>query len=236
MCSENFLESRYRNHGLPQVIISDRDSIFMSRFWSSLFKLLGTKISPSSAYHPQTDGQTEIVNRKVEEMIRAFANFDKRNWDENIIDLEVAYNSSVHSTTMFTPFFLNYGIHPKTIPLQTLSSNNPSVSQFITNIQNSIKFAQENIRKSNESAAAYANRRRIPHKFAVGDLVWLSTKNLSLEDGSGNRKLHPKFCGLFKITHRINEVTFRLDLSEPMKARKIQNASHVSLLRPFTHD
>ena len=61
-------------------------------------------------------------------------------------------------------------------------------------------------------------------------------KNLSLEDGSGNRKLHPKFCGPFKIMHRINEVTFRLDLSEPMKAKKIHNAFHVSLLRPFTPD
>ena len=125
----------YRNHGLPQVITSDRDIIFMSRFWSSLFKLLGTKICPSSTYHPQTDGQTEIVNRKVEEMIRAFSNFDKRDWDENNIALEVAHNYSAHSTKMFTPFFLNYGIHPKTIHFQTLSTKNLSVSHLITTIQ-----------------------------------------------------------------------------------------------------
>ena len=231
-----FRDHIYRHHGLPQVIVSDRDSIFMSKFWKSLFQLLGTKLSPSSAYHPQTDGQTEIVNRKVEEMIRAFANYDKSNWDENLVDFEVAYNSSVHSTTMFTPFFLNYGIHPRTIPLQTLSSDNPSATSFLTAIQKSVKYAQENIRKSNESAAKYANRRRIPHKFAVGDLVWLSTKNLSLEDGSGNRKLHPKFCGPFEITAKVNEVTIRLNLSQSMKDRRIHNAFHVSLLRPFVKD
>ena len=97
----------------------------MGKFWKSLFNLLKTRISPSSAYHPQTDGQTEVLNRKVEEMIRAFENYYKDNWDENLIDFEVAYNSSVHKTTMRIPFFLNYGIHPRTIPLHTLSSNNP---------------------------------------------------------------------------------------------------------------
>ncbi len=69
----------YQNHGLPQKIISGRDVVFMRKFWKTLFNLLGTKIAPSTAYHPQTDGQTEIANRKVEEMIRAFANFRKDN-------------------------------------------------------------------------------------------------------------------------------------------------------------
>ena len=231
-----FKDHVYRHHGLPQVIISDRDPIFMSKFWDTLFKLLNTKITPSSAYHPQTDGQTEIVNRKVEEMIRAFSKFDKTNWDENIVDFEVAYNSSVHSTTLFTPFFLNYGIHPRTIPIQTLSSNIPAVGSFIKNTQKNIRFAQENIRKSNEAAARYANKRRSPHQFKINDEVWLSTKNLSLEDGSGNRKLHPKYCGPFKITEKINDVTFRLDLSKPMLKRGVHNAFHVNLFRPFVPD
>ena len=90
-----FRENVYRHHGLPQVIISDRDSIFMGKFWKSLFNLLKTRISPSSAYHPQTDGQTQIVNRKVEEMIRALSYYNKYNWDENLFEFEVAYNSSL---------------------------------------------------------------------------------------------------------------------------------------------
>ena len=231
-----FRDNIYRHHGLPQKIISDRDSLFISNFWKTLFKLLGTKIAPSTAYHPQTDGQTEIANRKVEEMIRAFANFRKDNWDEHLVDFEVAYNSSVHATTMFSPFYLNYGINPRTIPLQTLSSNNPSVSKFLETIQETTRFAQENIQKNNLKMAEYANKSRLPHEFAVNDKVWLSTKNLSIEEGSGSRKLHPKFCGPFVISEKINNVTFRLELSAPMKARGIHNTFHVSLLKPFVED
>ena len=133
-------------------------------------------------------------------MITAFAKYYKHNWDGNLVDFEVAYNSSVHKTTMHTPFFLNYGIHPRTIPLHMLSSNNPSVTHYLENIRNPLDMPNK-IRKSNEAAARYAQKIRIPHK-------WLSTQNLSLEDGSGNRKLHPKFCGSFKITEKFNEVTF----------------------------
>lgn len=231
-----FKDHIYRNHGLPQVIISDRDSIFMSNFWKALFTLLGTKISPSSAYHPQTDGQTEIVNRKTEEMIRAFVNFDKSNWDDNLIDFEVAYNSSVHATTSFTPYFMNYGIHPRTIPIQTLSSDVPAADSFIEKIQNATKQAINEIRNQNEAAARYANRFRSPHKFEVGDKVLLSTKNLSLEDGSGSRKLNPKYIGPFRILEKVNEVTVKLELSQPMIDRGIHNAFHVSLLREFHDD
>ena len=74
-----FRDYVYRHAGLPQEIISDRDPIFMSKFWETLFKLLNTEITPSPAYHPQTEGETEIFNRKVEEMIPAFSNFDKTN-------------------------------------------------------------------------------------------------------------------------------------------------------------
>ncbi len=109
-------------------IISDRDVLFMRMFWKTLLKLLGTKIAPSTAYHPQTDDQTEIANRKVEEMIRTFANFRKDNWDEHLVHFEVAYNSSIHSTTPYSSFYLKYGINPKTIQIQTLSPDNPSLS------------------------------------------------------------------------------------------------------------
>ena len=84
-----FKEHIYRNHGLPEKIISDRDPIFMSKFWKALIKSLKTKLTPSSAYHPETDGQSEIVNRKVEEMIRAFVNFQKTDWYEHLVDLKL---------------------------------------------------------------------------------------------------------------------------------------------------
>ena len=105
---KKLIEHVYRNHGLSNKIISDRDSIFISGFWKKLFKTLQVKISPSTEYHPPTDGQAEIVNRKLEEMVRSFVNYDEDNWDDHKVEFEVAYNASVHCTTAHTPFFLNY--------------------------------------------------------------------------------------------------------------------------------
>ena len=164
-----FFENIYRHHGLPSVIISDRDPVFMGTFWKSLFSMLQTKITPSSAYHPQTDGQTEIMNRKIEEMIRSFTNYDKSNWDEYLIEFEVAYNSSVHATTTFTPFYLNYGHHPRTLPIETVSSQNPSAESFISKIQKTTQIAVQEISKSNEKMSKYANKKRLqaPFKFCL---------------------------------------------------------------------
>ena len=112
-------------------------------FWKTLFRLLGTKLAPFTAFYLQTDGQTEIANSKVEEMIRAFANFRENNWDDHLVDFEVAFNSAIHSTTSFSLFYLTCGINPRTIPLQTLSSNNLSVAEFLETIQETTRFARE---------------------------------------------------------------------------------------------
>jgi hypothetical protein len=82
----------YRHHGIPLEIISDRDPIFMSKFWTTLFGMFRVKLRPSSAYRPETDGQTEFVNRKVEEILRRFVNNNESNWDIFLIDLEFEYN------------------------------------------------------------------------------------------------------------------------------------------------
>ncbi len=119
----------------------------MSKLWKALFESLGTKLAPSTAYHPQTDGQFETANRKVEEMIRAFGNYKKDNWDDNLVDFEVARNSAVNSTTIFSPFYVNYGIHPRTIPLEGLTTNNPSPKSFLDAIHDITKFVHERIVK-----------------------------------------------------------------------------------------
>ncbi len=97
--AHKFYENVYRHHGFPSEIISDRDSIFMSKFWETLFKRVQVTLKPSSSYHPETDGQTERMNRKIEEMLRCYVNHHQSNWDEFLVDIEVAYNSSPHATT-----------------------------------------------------------------------------------------------------------------------------------------
>jgi RNase H-like domain found in reverse transcriptase/Integrase zinc binding domain len=124
----------YRNHGLPLEIISERDPIFMSKFWTRLFGMLRVKLRPSSAYHPETDGQTEVFNRKVEEILRCFVNNNQSNWDFLLVDLEFAYNSAPHSSTTLSPFYLTYGLEPHSTPFDVVPSSNPAASDFIQNI------------------------------------------------------------------------------------------------------
>ena len=100
------------------------------------------------------------------------------------------------------------------------------------NIEHVTKFFHEKIKEQNVKNALYANKLHKNHDFKVGGKVWLSSKNLTLEDRSGSRKLNPRFYRSFEIMKKINHATMRLILSEPMKAKLLQNALHVSLLEP----
>ena len=107
-----FISHIFRYHGLPKSIISDRDKLFTSKFWTSLFRSLGTSLQFSTAYHPKIDGQIERTNRTLISAIRAFINPHHTNWDSLLPSLEFAYNNSSQRSTHETPFFLNYGQHP----------------------------------------------------------------------------------------------------------------------------
>ena len=97
------------NHGLLTTIVSNRDAKFTSHFWKALFKLTDTKLVMSTAYHPQTDGQTERLNRMLEEMLRAYIGYKQDNWDEYLMTAEFAYNAAKQTSTGFSPFELDCG-------------------------------------------------------------------------------------------------------------------------------
>ncbi|GJP79406.1 hypothetical protein CLOP_g9640, partial [Closterium sp. NIES-67] len=109
-------------HGIPTTLISDRDPKFTSKFWKELMSLLGTKLAMSSAYHPQTDGQTERLNQIVEQLLRAACKDEISKWDLHLPVLEFAYNNATHAATELTPFFLCYGRHPLTPQKATTSA------------------------------------------------------------------------------------------------------------------
>jgi Chromo (CHRromatin Organisation MOdifier) domain len=226
----------YRYHGLPRTIVSDRDPIFMSHFWTNLFSMTGVRLTPSSSYHPQTDGQTEVVNKKIEEILRCFVDEHQRNWDQLLVDVEVAYNSAPHSATLYSPFFLNYGLHPRTIPMDSVTSINPSANDFLSLIQETTKSAYRALEKAQVSMVKFANRSRREHVFSINDLVLLSTQNLSLDSYSGARKLMPKYCGPFQVIRVINDVTVKLKLPALMLQRGIHDVFHVSNIRPYRAD
>jgi Reverse transcriptase (RNA-dependent DNA polymerase)/RNase H-like domain found in reverse transcriptase/Integrase zinc binding domain/Retroviral aspartyl protease/Chromo (CHRromatin Organisation MOdifier) domain len=223
-----------RYHGVPESIISDRDSKFTSMFWQSLWSLLGSKLLMSTAYHPQTDGQTERQNRTLEDMLRSFTNYNQDDWDEYLISLEIAYNDSIHLSTNETPFYLNSGQHPRLSPLlsvNTTTSNHQSVNDMLSQLQKAINNAKTSLLQAQQRQQQYANESRREVTFKVGDEVLLSTANLRNMERAP--KLYPKFIGPYKIKKVISDVAYELDL--PMTMR-IHHTFHVSKLKKYNKD
>ena len=108
-----FIDNVFKIHGLPETIVSDRDGRFMSQFWTGLMQKLKVGLTPSSAFHPQTDGQTERANRTLTQALRSFVEPMAKDWDLYLPMLEFAHNSVANETTKESPFFLNYGYHPR---------------------------------------------------------------------------------------------------------------------------
>ena len=111
-----FIDRVFRQHGLPVAIVSDRDPRFTGKFWKSIFRVLGTRLDMSTADHPQTDGQTERVNRVVENIPRSVCAETPRRWSAMLPGVEFALNNSVHASTGYTPFYVNGFTHPR-VPL-----------------------------------------------------------------------------------------------------------------------
>ena len=107
-----FIDHVFKLHGLPEVIISDRDLRFLSKFWDELFAHLGTDLWFSTAFHPQTDGQSEVINRAMENFLRPYVERTPHTWVQQLPLAEFAANNAISVSTGFSPFYLNAGIHP----------------------------------------------------------------------------------------------------------------------------
>ncbi|GAX74104.1 hypothetical protein CEUSTIGMA_g1553.t1, partial [Chlamydomonas eustigma] len=111
-----FLETMFRLHGLPSILVSDRDTRITAEFWQTLFKSLGTKLNMSTANHPETDGQTERTHRTIEQILRAYVSPLHDDWATWLPIAEFSYNNHVHTSTQHTPFYINCGFHPTALP------------------------------------------------------------------------------------------------------------------------
>ena len=126
-----FLTNVVRLHGLPEDVTSDRGPQFISHFWRRLLQTFGTSVNLSSAHHPQTDGQTERVNQILEQYLRCTVSYQQEDWVDFLAMAEFAYNNSIHASTRVSPFFANYGFHPRfNISIPAISVN-PSVVLLI---------------------------------------------------------------------------------------------------------
>jgi hypothetical protein len=227
-----FMREVVRLHGVPESILSDRDPRFTAHFWRAFWAQLGTTLTMSTAYHPQTDGQTERANRTLEELLRARVNFRQDDWDEHLSAAELAVNNAVHASTGFTPFYLNFG-HEVELPLDRAiaglrPSTNPVAAERISRLQADLTRARSNIEAAQQRQAKYADQHRREVKFAIGDQVLLSTEHLRM---IGADKRTPKFTfkylGPFEIKRVVNDNAYELDLPDPLRIYPVFNASRL---------
>ena len=234
--SQLFLQHVWAQHGSPVTLISDRDTRFTSDFWQQFCTLLGITTKMSTAYHPQTDGQTERANRTIEEVLRHFTASSPGSWDDLLPYVEFAMNNAKSASTGETPFFLNYGTHPRTPVVNQLPVRNPpwnilpSIESVFANRDAVMHRVRNLLQSAQDRQKHYADNSRRPHAFTAGQQVLLSTKNLQFQ-GKGKRKLYPKFVGPFSILHMHGINAAVLALPDDWK---IHPVFHVSMLKPFT--
>ena len=231
-----YFEHVYRHWGLPEEIVSDRGSIFTADSWRTLSRRLKTKLRLSSAYHPQTDGLTERMNRVIEDMLRAYISPAQTDWDQWITPVEFWYNNSRQVSTGKTPFELSIGQHPRT-PLQALYEaagpvhGNANALLREQRWREALDTAKRCLAEAQARQRQYYDRNRPVLELKPGDQVFLSTKNLRHPAGTVP-KLSARRIGPFKVTEIINPVAVRIDLSRHPNLRRVHNVFHVSLLEP----
>jgi hypothetical protein len=222
----HFLKHIVSQHGLPDEIISDRGSTFASKFWQELTAQLGVKSKLSTAYHPQTDGQTERTNQTLEQYLRCFVNYEQDDWVKWLPIAQIAYNSSTSETTKLTPFYANKGFEPnfhkELLPgpgCEKGMIEADKMKELHDALHKEISFVQQKMKK-------FYNRKRLEGPtFREGDMVYVHRTNIKTTRPSD--KLDYKKLGPFPVLRKISDVNYEIKLPETMK---IHNIFHIALL------
>jgi len=228
-----FIDIICKHHGFPKSIVSDRDPVFLSAFWRELFWLCGTRLRLSTAYHPQSDGQTEVMNRFLKQYLRCFVHSQPSTWLRYLSLEEWCYNTSLHSSSGLTPFEVIYGKPPPSIPHYIPGlTNNEVVESLVESRQTMHAKLQKRLKKAQDSMKKYADARHEDITFSVGQWVYvkLCPNRQRSVAGVNHSKLSKRYFEPFKILARVGEVAYRLEL--PAEAR-IHPVFHCSLLRHY---
>jgi hypothetical protein len=227
--AEAYFDNVILKFGMQKGIVSDRGSVFTSAFWTEICYQLQVKRRLSTAFHPQTDGQTERQNQTLEQYLRMFCTESQNNWPFLLKLAQFAYNNSVHESTKTTPFYAVYGKHPLISEPPADSRLEGEVPDAVTRIKrmhSARATLKEHLRNAQEYQSRYYNKKHKGETFRVGDLVLLSTRNLSL-NYQPSKKLSGKFIGPFRIQGIIGTQAYRLLLPP---SYRIHNVFHISLL------
>ncbi|GKA37501.1 RNA-directed DNA polymerase [Tanacetum coccineum] len=202
-------------HGVPKTLTSDRDVKFVSHFWRTLWTRLGSKLQFSSSHHPQTDGQTEVVNRSLGNLLRSLIGDNAKQWDLILPQAEFAYNRSVNRTTGKSPFEVVYGRNPITpldlVPVPEVGRFSEEGADQSEQIKELHRSVQEQIIRHNKQYKEHADKRRKQVLYREGDLVWIHLRKERFPAGHFG-KLKPRGDGPFRVLKKINDNAYKIEL------------------------
>ncbi|KAL0546091.1 hypothetical protein IC582_015996 [Cucumis melo] len=231
-----YMSEIVRLHGVPVSIVSDRDARFTSKFWKGLQTAMGTRLDFSTAFHPQTDGQTERLNQVLEDMLRACALEFPGSWDSHLHLMEFAYNNSYQATIGMAPFEALYGRCCRSpVCWGEVGEQRLMGPELVQSTNEAIQKIRSRMHTAQSRQKSYADVRRKDLEFEIGDKVFLKVapmKGVLRFERRG--KLSPRFVGPFEILERIGPVAYRLALPPSLSA--VHDVFHISMLRKYVPD
>ncbi|KAL0546911.1 hypothetical protein IC582_016830 [Cucumis melo] len=231
-----YMSEIVRLHGVPVSIVSDRDARFTSKFWKGLQTAMGTRLDFSTAFHPQTDGQTERLNKVLEDMLRACALEFPGSWDSHLHLMEFAYNNSYQATIGMAPFEALYGKCCRSpVCWGEVGEQRLMGPELVQSTNEAIQKIRSRMHTAQSRQKSYADVRRKDLEFEVGDKVFLKVAPMrGVLRFERRGKLSPRFVGPFEILERIGPVAYRLAL--PPSLSTVHDVFHVSMLRKYVPD
>lgn len=225
-----FHDHIFKLHGTPLKVISDQGPQFVSSFMSTLYTLLKIEGNPSTAYHPQTDGQTERFNSLIEQYLRLYTNHPQNDWVEWLALAEFTHNQKT-SITGFSPFMLNYGQQPNICGEYRKQVRNELAKEFAEMMKGTFRLAKESLNHAATDMKKYYDRKtRLEKEYTKGDQVLLEGTNIRSDRPS--KKLDDKRFGPFKIMEKVGKSAYKLKLDP--KWRGVHPVFHESILHPYT--
>ncbi|PKI37941.1 hypothetical protein CRG98_041654 [Punica granatum] len=213
-----------------------RDTRFLSHFWRSLWKMVNTLLNFNTAYHPQTDGQTEVVNRSLGNLLRGLVGAHVKSWDQKLSQAEFAHNHDVNRSTGFSPFQVVYSVIPRgpldLLPVPDKTKVHGKAVDLVHGLQEIHEYVQNNLQNAAMKYKAVADRRRRSVEFEVGDFVWavLTKDRFSAGD---YQKLASRKIGPVEVIEKINSNAYWLKLPSHIRTADVFNVKH---LVPYTGD
>lgn len=231
-----YLDEIVSLHGIPISIVSDRGSQFTSKFWQSFQEALGSQLYFSTAFHPQTDGQSERTIQTLEDMLRACVIDFEGSWDQHLPLIEFAYNNSYQASIQMAPFEALYGRKCRS-PIGWFETGEQKLlgPDLVQCAVDKVKLIRERLQTAQSRQKSYADHRRKELEFQEGDLVFLRVSPFKGVMRFGKKgKLSPRYVGPFQILQRVGSRAYELAL--PPNMGSVHPVFHVSMLRKYLHD